>query len=93
MGGVTDNITVVPIGAESASVEGVKQSFREFRGEEAECFMPEDRHKLLAVIEASFGDFSMFDQLVRDVFKENLRDSLSDPSVSTTRPTTAIEVV
>ena len=55
--------------------------------------MPEDRHKLLAVIEASFGDFSMFDQLVRDVFKENLRDSLSDPSVSTTRPTTAIEVV
>ena len=68
MGGTPRNITVVPIGAERASVEGVKESFRAFRGEEAECFLAADRHKLLAVIEASFGDFREFDRLVRNVF-------------------------
>ena len=68
MGGTSENITVVPIGAELASIEKVKASFRSFKGEEAECFLPEDRHKLLAVIEASFGDFTKFDALVRSVF-------------------------
>ena len=63
-------ITVVPVGTERASLEAVKASFRSFKGEEAECFLPEDRHKLLAVIEASFGDFSKFDALVRGVFVE-----------------------
>ena len=70
MGGAASNITVVPIGVELASIEAVKASFRSFKGEEAECFLPEDRHKLLAVIEASFGDFRKFDALVRGVFIE-----------------------
>ena len=68
-GGVPSNITVVPIGAERASVEAVKESFRAFRGEQAECFLAADRHKLLGVIEASFGDFHEFDHLVRNVFE------------------------
>ena len=69
MGGAVSNITVVPIGAERASVEAVKASFRAFRGEKAECFLAADRHKLLGVIEASFGDFHEFDHLVRNVFE------------------------
>ena len=68
MGGAVSNITVVPIGAERASVEAVTASFRAFRGEKAECFLAADRHKLLGVIEASFGDFREFDRLVRNVF-------------------------
>ena len=68
MGGAVSNITVVPIGAERASLEVVKSSFRAFRGEKAECFLAADRHKLLGVIEASFGDFREFDRLVRNVF-------------------------
>ena len=52
-----------------ASVEAVKESFRAFRGEQAECFLAADRHKLLGVIEASFGDFHEFDHLVRNVFE------------------------
>ena len=63
------NITVVPIGAERASVEAVKESFRAFRGEQAECFLAADRHKLLGVIEASFGDFREFDRLVRNMLE------------------------
>ena len=69
MGGTPSHITVVPIGAERASVEAVKASFRAFRGEKAECAKTADRHKLLAVIEASFGDFREFDHLVRNVFE------------------------
>ena len=69
MGGTPRKITVVPIGAERASVEAVKESFRAFRGEQAECFLAADRHKLLGVIEASFGDFHEFDHLVRNVFE------------------------
>ena len=69
MGGAVSNITVVPIGAERASVEAVKSSFRAFRGEKAECFLAADRHKLLGVIEASCGDFREFDRLVRNVFE------------------------
>ena len=79
MGGAVSNITVVPIGAERASVEAVKSSFRAFRGEKAECFLAADRHKLLGVIEASFGDFREFDHLVRNVFEE--RRQMSELSV------------
>jgi len=79
MGGTPSHITVVPIGAERASVEAVKASFRAFRGEKAECFLAADRHKLLGVIEASFGDFREFDRLVRNVFEE--RRQMSELSV------------
>ena len=85
MGGTPRNITVVPIGTERASVEGVKESFRAFRGEEAECFLAADRHKLLAVIEASFGDFREFDRLVRNVF-EARRQKTEKLSVELTPP-------
>ena len=79
MGGAVSNTTVVPIGAERASVEAVKASFRAFRGEKAECFLAADRHKLLGVIEASFGDFSEVDRLVRNVFED--RRQMSELSV------------
>ena len=79
MGGAVSNTTVVPIGAERASVEAVTASFRAFRGEKAECFLAADRHKLLGVIEASFGDFHEFDHLVRNVFED--RRQMSELSV------------
>ena len=77
MGGAVSNITVVPIGAERASVEAVKESFRAFRGEEAECFLAADRHKLLGVIEASFGDFVHFNETVRHVLDERRHLSIT----------------
>ena len=85
MGGAVSNITVVPIGAERASVEAVKSSFRAFRGEKAESFLAADRHKLLGVIEASFGDFREFDRLVRNVF-EARRQKTEPLSVELTPP-------
>ena len=40
-----------------------------FNAAKAECFKQEDRQKLLAVIEAGFGNFDEFNTGVREVFK------------------------
>ena len=41
----------------------------------AKCFLDRDRQKLLAVIEATFGTFSPFNKIVRELFKKQLRSS------------------
>ena len=38
----------------------------------ARCFIDNDRQKLLAVIEASFGTFHPFNSLVRGIFSQKL---------------------
>ena len=40
-----------------------------FNASKAQCFKQEDRQRLLAVIEAGFGDFDEFNKGVREVFK------------------------
>ena len=49
-----------------------------FDAAKAECFKQEDRQRLLAVIEAGFGNFDDFNRGVREVFK--LRRTLSTAS-------------
>ena len=68
MGGEKEGITVIPTGEGANAREAVLQSFSRFRAEEAECFLADDRERLLAVIEASFGDFKYFDRSVRKIF-------------------------
>ena len=66
--GIADEqIAVVPIG-EGTALEGIKQSFRSFRGEKAECFKQSDREKRVGVIEAAFGDFVDCNKAGRGVF-------------------------
>ena len=36
----------------------------------AQCFKPEDRERLLGIVEAAFGDFSAFNAKVRSIFKK-----------------------
>ena len=60
-----DDMLVIPIGKRGESVDAVVASFSSFRGENAQCFKREDREKMLAIIEASFGDFVLFDSTVR----------------------------
>ena len=68
MGGEREKIEVVTIGADDASRARVKRSFADFKGEKADCFLAEDKQKLLAVVESSFGDFGHFNKIVRGVF-------------------------
>ena len=44
-----------------------------FDAAKARCFLDEDRHKLLAVIEAAFGTFAPFNAIVRGIFADKLR--------------------
>ena len=41
-----------------------------FDAEDARCYLDNDRQKLLAVIEAAFGTFYLFNGLVRGIFSE-----------------------
>ena len=49
------------------------------------------RHKLLGVIEASFGDFRKFDRLVRNVLEEG-RESMRVSSSTLNVPAAPVEV-
>jgi hypothetical protein len=55
----------------------------------AKCFLPEDRQKMFAIIESSFGDLESFDETLRDVYRKNAKCSfeaaatLAPPSPST----------
>ena len=53
----------------------IAKEFKTFNAAKAQCFKVEDRERLLAVIEAGFGDFKEFNELVRDVFKTRLEKS------------------
>ena len=52
----------------------MKELLKHFDAAEAQCFKQEDREKLLAVIEAGFGDFQEFNLDVRNAFAQRLRD-------------------
>ena len=77
MGGKISCITIIPlpiaVGGAAPSLDAVRHSFRAFRGEKSECFLEEDREKLLGVIESSFGDFKQFNKAVRDVFERQTK--------------------
>ena len=62
MGGEQSNISVHSFGGED-----VRESLRNFNAGNAKCYLPRDRQRLLAVVEAGFGDFSPFNKLVREV--------------------------
>ena len=60
------------------------QRFATFDAAKAQCFLARDRDRLLAVIEASFGDFYHFNRVVRTLFASRLHNRLSlrEPSDS-----------
>ena len=68
-----DDMLVIPIGKRGDSVDAVVASFSSFRGENAQCFKKEDREKMLAIIEASFGDFTLFDESVRKALVKGVK--------------------
>ena len=49
------------------------ERFATFDAAKAQCFLASDRERLLAVIEASFGDFTGFNRLARNVFAKRTR--------------------
>ena len=54
------------------SLSSLKAQFATFDAAKAQCFLPQDKHRLLAVVEAGFGDFKAFNARVRTAFAERL---------------------
>ena len=53
------------------------EQFATFDAGKAQCFLANDRERLLAVIEAGFGDFDAFNRLARNLLANRLRPKLS----------------
>ena len=76
MGGDLDRIEVTlianPDKNPSEARHELKEQFAHFDAAEAQCFLPKDKHRLLAVVEAGFGTFQDFNTCVRTAFAERL---------------------
>ena len=53
------------------------EGFATFDAGKAQCFRSSDRERMLAVIEAGFGDFQDFNRIARTLFASRLHDELS----------------
>ena len=71
MGGQHENMPVKPLDDDDDTYSKLSR----FDAGKAQCFLPKDRDKLLAVIEASFGTFQPFNTIVRGIFREKLSSS------------------
>ena len=70
MGGHQSDIVVSML---SDATTDLTTRLAKFDAGQAKCFLDRDRQCLWAVIEASFGTFHPFNQLVRGIFTEQLR--------------------
>ena len=56
-------------------------SFARFRVENADCFVADDKARLLAVIESGFGTHDAFSALIRDLMRSRLPGKGSEAKV------------
>ena len=68
MGGKESDMVVKLLNEKEDLVTGLAK----FDAAKAKCFLERDRQRLMAVIEAPFGTFGAFNQIVRRYFKEQL---------------------
>ena len=67
--GARERIEIFALG----SSQDLKTQIASFDAAEAECYKVEDKQKLLAVVEAGFGDFEDFNARVRGVFDDRIQ--------------------
>ena len=72
VGGLREHILVRLAVAPGDRGSNFKDVFMRFNALNARCFMAEDRHQMLAAIEATFGTTTPFNKLIRDIFSEHI---------------------
>ena len=77
MGAGTDRITMKQIQVDAGEMQkgDRRGSFSadlldEFDARNAQCYLREDQERLLAMVEAGFGDLDSFNEHVRDILKK-----------------------
>ena len=88
MGGKLDRIEIHALSASDDAptspadgrrgLDDLKHQFATFDAAKAQCFLPKDKHRLLAVVEAGFGDFKVFNQRVRSIFDDRLQETFAN---------------
>ena len=67
MGGSSERIAVREL------LAGARANLAAFDARKADCFLRQDKHKLLAVIETAFGELRPFNSVVRSILAERVR--------------------
>ena len=89
MGGGLERIDIHPLLASAAegqqsdrqaSRDRLTAQFATFDAAKAQCFLAKDRQRLLAVVEAGFGDFKEFNKRVRATFAARTASRQTSPS-------------
>ena len=100
MGGKLDRIEIHALSASDDpasladgrySLGDLKQQFATFDAAKAQCFLPQDKHRLLAVVEAGFGDFKDFNTRVRTAFAKRLDAPRTMRKLFTTKKNLTVE--
>ena len=74
MGGTVDRVIVLPVigvGEANGAELRARARFREFDVKHADCAKPEDRQRLLSCIEAGFGSYTPFNEMVRKILAKS----------------------
>jgi len=58
-------------GHEDEDMRSVERCFEEFDAEQCECFLAEDKERMLSIIHAAFGAMAGFNRAVRDIFRRS----------------------
>ena len=72
MGGELERAIILPL-SDDANLLNLLEHFDAGR---AQCYLRSDRHRLLATIEASFGTYHPFNEIVRAIFRKKLEVQL-----------------
>jgi hypothetical protein len=86
MGGHVSRIALMPIAKDNESAAPTPSEamglFSNFDVLNAYCYLPEDRQRLLGVIEAGFGGYDGFNELVRQTFTPKVTASKSGKRIA-----------
>ena len=72
MGGSIGRITIIPINL--GSVQEAKSTFKNADVSRSQCHHEAERQKMLAIIEKGFGNFDVFNSIIRHVFSERMAE-------------------
>ena len=82
MGGDLDRVEIHliahPNKDQTESRRRLTEQFASFDAGKSRCYLASDRERLLAVIEAGFGDFYEFNRIARKLLVSRLHDEISD---------------
>lgn len=71
----------------AASAGNIKERLLRFDADKAECSLNEDRQRLLAAVESTYGTPKPFNKIVRNLLAEKLEGGDSAQVFRTTSPT------